>query len=84
MRTLKTFNVSLYIDSPVLGCLKSHLDILKTCIETIHITVNNETSGEFATGVNTGSKIAAGFNDPDGKFATGINDTGGKFFHRCR
>ncbi len=74
MRTLKTFIVSLYIDSPVLGCLKSDLDILKTCIETILITVNNETSGKFATGVNnTGSKIAAGF-----------NDTGGKFFHRCR
>jgi hypothetical protein len=40
MRTLKTFIVSLYIDSPVLDCLKSDLDILKTCIETILITVN--------------------------------------------
>jgi hypothetical protein len=40
MRTLKTSIVSLYIDSSVLGCLKSDLDILKTCIETILITVN--------------------------------------------
>jgi hypothetical protein len=77
MHTHKTFILSLYIDSPVLGCLKSDLDILKTCIETILITVNNETSGKFATGVNNiGSKTAAGFNNTGGKFATDINDTG--------